>query len=178
MLLVPLTFLPAWRKNSHKSRLFLLLALVKIFGCRKRLNAQDLELSIASNYPGETSPSNVAKKKTLKVACSAYGRSKLTFNKKSVNFFSIHVTEEQYNAFIRSIGFQDLIYWFHRNINRWQSKLYSHFSKSIIKCELRMIASMGFCISIERFRGKEMRGEGNKYRSLKLLQSERKIERK
>lgn len=52
MVPVPLTFLAAWRKNSHKSRLFLLLVLVKIFGCRRRLNGQDLGLSFDSNYPG------------------------------------------------------------------------------------------------------------------------------
>lgn len=53
MVLVPLTScLPREKKKSHKSRLFLLLVLVKIFGCERRLNGQDLGLSFDFNYPG------------------------------------------------------------------------------------------------------------------------------
>lgn len=49
--LIPLTFLPAWRKNSHKSRLFLLFILVKIFGHGRRLYGKNLGLSFVSIYP-------------------------------------------------------------------------------------------------------------------------------
>lgn len=51
VVLVVFIFLFVWRENLYKLRLFLLLVLVKIFGCRRRLNG-DLGVFFDFNYLG------------------------------------------------------------------------------------------------------------------------------